>query len=116
MSIGDCLGISVFIPTLGVRYMNDFDGSNMFGFSFVLNLNWGRMYTDSFSCYTGLGIEPIKYVVNYDEDYYDESYWDYAVVINWLGFGGRHHDFNIYSNLELDCGCISLGCRYTYYF
>jgi hypothetical protein len=107
---------SVFIPTLGVRYMNDFDGSNMFGFSFVLNLNWGRMYTDSFSCYTGLGIEPIKYVVNYDEDYYDESYWDYAVVINWLGFGGRHHDFNIYSNLELDCGCISLGCRYTYYF
>ena len=51
-----------------------------------------------------------------DEDYYDESYWDYAVVINWLGFGGRHHDFNIYSNLELDCGCISLGCRYTYYF
>lgn len=107
---------SVFIPTLGVRYMNDFDGSNMFGFSFVLNLNWGRMYTDSFSCYTGLGIEPIKYVVNYDDDYYDESYWDYAVVINWLGFGGRHHDFNIYSNLELDCGCISLGCRYTYYF
>lgn len=107
---------SVFIPTLGVRYMNDFDGSNMFGFSFVLNLNWGRMYTDSFSCYTGLGIEPIKYVVNYDEDYWDESYWDYAVVINWLGFGGRHHDFNIYSNLELDCGCISLGCRYTYYF
>ena len=107
---------SVFIPTLGVRYMNDFDGSNMFGFSFVLNLNWGRMYTDSFSCYTGLGIEPIKYVVNYDDDYYDESYWDYAVVINWLGFGGRHHDFNIYSNLELDCGCISLGGRYTYYF
>ena len=107
---------SVFIPTLGVRYMNDFDGSNMFGFSFVLNLNWGRMYTDSFSCYTGLGIEPIKYVVNYDDDYYDESYWDYAVVINWLGFGGRHHDFNIYSNLELDCGCVSLGCRYTYYF
>jgi hypothetical protein len=107
---------SVFIPTLGVRYMNDFDGSNMFGFSFVLNLHWGRLYTDSFSCYTGLGIEPIKYVVNYDDDYYDESYWDYAVVINWLGFGGRHHDFNIYSNLELDCGCISLGCRYTYYF
>ena len=107
---------SVFIPTLGVRYMNDFDGSNMFGFSFVLNLNWGRMYTDSFSCYTGLGIEPIKYVVKYDEDYYAESYWDYAVVINWLGFGGRHHDFNIYSNLELGCECISLGCRYTYYF
>lgn len=102
---------SIFIPTLGVRYMNDFDGGNMFGFSFALNFNWGRMYTDSFSCYMGLGVEPIAYVIDYDD-----NYWDCAVVINWLGFGGRHHDFNIYSNFEIDCACISLGCRYTYFF
>ena len=117
---------SVLIPTIGARYMYGFDGSHTVGFPIILNLNWWKLFDDSFSWYFGIGVEPVymkDYALYYDDYYGYDNYsvirdtcWYCNLVFNLVGFGWRHHDVNMYFNYTVGLGDFAFGLRYSYFF
>lgn len=134
---------SLLIPTAGVRYQYSMDGTHFVGIPLGLNINFLRFFDASWSWYIGVEFEPLFNCNrrNSANDYgnpdtyvpedtgssgnsedteglldslVDKGVLSYCWTLNMLGFGFRHHDFNVY--FTSDSYYTILGCRYTYYF
>ena len=135
---------SLLIPTAGIRYQYSMNGTHFVGIPLGLNLNFLRFFDASWSWYIGVGFEPLfncnrrNSANNYgNPDTYvpedtgssgnsedteglldslvDKGVLSYCWTVNMLGFGFRHHDFNVYFTSD-SYNYTILGCRYTYYF
>lgn len=135
---------SLLIPTAGIRYQYSMNGTHFVGIPLGLNLNFLRFFDASWSWYIGVGFEPLfncnrrNSANNYgNPDTYvpedtgssgnsedteglldslvDKGVLSYCWTLNMLGFGFRHHDFNVYFTSD-SYNYTILGCRYTYYF
>ncbi|MBO5234405.1 MAG: PEGA domain-containing protein, partial [Alistipes sp.] len=95
----------------GVNYMRTFK-SNFISVPLVVNLNYSR--GRSGSMYAGLGVEPTMVLVNLNGE--TVSGMDASLVVNALGYGWRHSDFNFYLKYMFGCELLTVGCRYTYLF
>lgn len=105
---------SLFIPTIGVRYMHGFQNSYAIGFPLAVNCNfWGALAGFDISLYTGFGIEPIY--INKKGIY--DSKWSWGAIITPIGVGCRHHDVCITVSANgKTIDFVIVGIRYTYFF
>ena len=109
---------SVFIPTLGLRYMYVFTDNNYrdsfqgLAIPFILNLNWTLGCTET-AFYSGIGIGVACF---WDKYGFDGGYWAWPLTLNILGIGTRHFNLDLFVEIGMDSDFYSFGLRGAYMF
>ena len=109
---------SVFIPTLGLRYMyvltdnNYRDSFQGLAIPFILNLNWTLGCTET-AFYSGIGIGVACF---WDKYGFDGGYWAWPLTLNILGIGTRHFNLDLFVEIGMDSDFYSYGLRGAYMF